>query len=214
MEGGIIYLARHGETHDSLENRMGGDSGLTERGIKQAENIAHILKDAPFHAIYCSPLRRATHTAQIIHEKHPGIPLRRRPELTEIDPGDMDGMLYDDFRKNFPELHDERRRDKYNWKFPCGESYASATERAAPIIEDLMQRMRGGGGPSLVVGHQGINRVIMGSLLELSEKTIPYITIPHDMAFMLDPQKKVMRISNGRIEQGYDINIGETVSDV
>lgn len=38
-----IYLCRHGESKDNLEGRLGGDSGLSQRG-RQVQPVAKSLK--------------------------------------------------------------------------------------------------------------------------------------------------------------------------
>ena len=39
-----LFLIRHGETFFNLENRIGGNSGLTEKGRVQAEALANYFK--------------------------------------------------------------------------------------------------------------------------------------------------------------------------
>lgn len=63
-----IYLIRHGESTDDLEDAYGGaaDFPLTDRGREQAREVAAALHGAPIQVIFSSPLRRASESAQII----------------------------------------------------------------------------------------------------------------------------------------------------
>ena len=63
-----ICIARHGESLDDIEDCYGGiaDFPLTDKGRKQARDLAHQLKEAKLQAIFSSPLVRARETADII----------------------------------------------------------------------------------------------------------------------------------------------------
>ena len=61
-----LYLVRHGETYYNLENRIGGDSGLTPKGQEQANKLAEYFckKRIPF--IFTSKKIRTVKTAEPI----------------------------------------------------------------------------------------------------------------------------------------------------
>lgn len=63
-----LYMIRHGETD---WNRSGKVQGLTDielnaKGIEQANQMKNMLKDVEFDICFCSPLKRARKTAEII----------------------------------------------------------------------------------------------------------------------------------------------------
>ena len=64
----IFYLVRHGEIESNIKKVYAGwsEEPLTERGVRQAEKAGELLKDKGIDALYCSPLRRAVQTAEII----------------------------------------------------------------------------------------------------------------------------------------------------
>lgn len=66
-----IYLVRHGEAEDDIEDCYGGiaDFPLTQRGREQAAVIADQLAGEGIAGIYSSPLARARETAEIIAER-------------------------------------------------------------------------------------------------------------------------------------------------
>src|SRR3989344_3464385 len=68
-----IYLVRHGEATDDVEDRYGGwsDDPLTERGRETARGLAKkIVRLSPKPTkIYSSPFKRAFETAEIIGDR-------------------------------------------------------------------------------------------------------------------------------------------------
>lgn len=63
-----IYMMRHGEALDDVEDCYGGiaDFPLTDLGRKQARKTAELLRTHGPSAMYTSPLKRAHETAEII----------------------------------------------------------------------------------------------------------------------------------------------------
>ena len=177
-----LYLVRHGQTAFNLQDRLGGDSELTEEGIRQARRLALYLSRFKIDRIYCSTLKRSIQTARIIQEYQPKARFIQRADLVEISSGSLDSFTYTEFEKKIPEAFEARRRDKYHWAFPGGESYASALERVRPFLAYLSAEP----GLSMVVGHQGINRVILGALLELTQNEIPFLDTPNDVLFEIN----------------------------
>ena len=66
-----IYITRHGEALDDIEDCYGGiaDFPLTDTGRDQAASVADRLQNEGIQAIFSSPLERARETAEIIASK-------------------------------------------------------------------------------------------------------------------------------------------------
>ena len=62
-----LYIARHGQTDWNVQHKAQGrtDIPLNDIGKKQAAELRNQIKDIEFDAVYASPLKRATETAQI-----------------------------------------------------------------------------------------------------------------------------------------------------
>jgi len=80
-----IIFVRHGQT---LWNELGKYQGhtdvpLSKTGIEQAYKVAKRLKQEKVDAIYCSDLKRAKQTAEIIALEH-NLPIITKPEFREI----------------------------------------------------------------------------------------------------------------------------------
>lgn len=63
-----IYLVRHGQTYYNIYNKLQGwsNSPLTDKGKKDAVQVANKLKDTHFDAAFCSDLPRAIETCRTI----------------------------------------------------------------------------------------------------------------------------------------------------
>ena len=63
-----LILIRHRESNSNVQGKFCGfkDVSLTEKGIWQAERMAYRLKGVQVEAVYCSYLKRAHCTAEII----------------------------------------------------------------------------------------------------------------------------------------------------
>ena len=63
-----LYLIRHGEVAEEYRNSYYGqmDVPLSEKGLKQSEDVARRLSDIAFDAIYSSDLSRASVLASLL----------------------------------------------------------------------------------------------------------------------------------------------------
>jgi broad specificity phosphatase PhoE len=92
-----LMLVRHGETVGNLEQIAHGrsESPLNERGVRQAEITARMLRDweRDYHRVITSPLSRAHHTGQKIAALLE-LPIEIHHDLTEASLGDWEGVTY------------------------------------------------------------------------------------------------------------------------
>ena len=65
-----IFVVRNGQTEWNVMKKMQGaaDIELNEKGLSQASDTADMLRDLAFDIIFCSPLKRAKQTAEIIND--------------------------------------------------------------------------------------------------------------------------------------------------
>jgi probable phosphoglycerate mutase len=180
-----VFLARHAQTQWNLERRRQGllDSPLTEAGIAQARRHAELLQGRDIDAVFTSPLGRAIQTARIIAE-----PLRLRvevvTELAELDHGAFSGLVDEQIDARFPGARARRAADKYEWRFPGGESYADADARVARALQRIGRR------PArrpLLVSHEMVGRLLQRHLLGLDPQTALARSHPHDVVYEIDP---------------------------
>lgn len=159
-----IYLLRHGAIRSHAgRNRFIGQSDipLSGEGARQARKLAENLSETPISAIFCSDLGRSLRTAEIIARPHRLQPCVRE-ELREINLGEWDGLAFDVIRRRCPEQFEERGRDMVHFRPPAGESFLDCAMRVLPVFFDIV---RSASGNVVIVGHAGINRIILCRVL-------------------------------------------------
>jgi len=177
-----LYLVRHGQTYFNLENRIGGDSELTDRGMQQARDLAEHFKNTDIHYVFTSTKKRTLAIAEEIKKQIPSIEIFPFEEFDEINTGDCDSITYDELRLNYPDLYETRLKDKYNFMYPNGESYRTLKERVQLGLKKALF-LSSDSGNIMILGHRGVNRIIL-SLFEFRDvEDVPYIYIPQDKYF-------------------------------
>ena len=172
-----IYLARHCSVwHQGDVKRFIGhtDLPLSTLGLQQAEMLAEKLQHIPFTAIYCSDLRRSVETARIIGKFH-GIEPVAISSFREIGLGEWEGLPVDEVRQRYPDEYEQRGRDFANFRAPGGESFLDCASRVMPA---LYEALRSTHGDILIVGHAGMNRILICRILGKSLNEL--FDIPQD----------------------------------
>jgi len=97
-----LILIRHGESDGNVQGRFSGfkDVELTKKGIWQAERLAYRLKEVPVDSVYCSDLKRAHHTAEIIFRDR-GIDIITSSNLREINFGIWEGYTFEEVKSKY-----------------------------------------------------------------------------------------------------------------
>lgn len=177
-----IYLSRHGESQWNVTGQLGGDPPLTNRGQIYAQCLARFMdneftnKGKALPQVWTSQLQRTRQTVHLIPSMH-----MRWRALNEIDAGICEGLTYDTVAKQYPQVAQERKRDKLRYRYPGGESYVDVIHRLEPVILEI-ERQRG---PVLIVAHNAIIRAIYAYLIGKPQDQCPYIDIPLHTVFKL-----------------------------
>ena len=174
-----LYLVRHGESYHNLENRIGGDSPLTEKGLAQAQSLADYFRDKPVPYIFTSEKSRAMQYATSLIADHPDSVLMALPELDEIDAGVCEGLTYEEINERYPREFTARAQDKYNYVYPGGEGYITMHERVNRGFRKALF-LSGAAPGTLIIGHQAVNRVILSLFLYRRTADVPYIYVPQN----------------------------------
>lgn len=193
---GTLLLARHGETEWNLTGRIMGhkDSQVTAKGLSKIRICADMLKNHGVSRIVSSPLGRAALSA-CLYSEILSIPLYFNPNLCELSAGAWQGK----FRR---ELSSDDRPFRATWsdRPPNGESYADAEDRAALFLQAMLSYHRDS---VLVIGHAGINKVILKIRLNLKPDDAIKLMFPHEFIYRIDPSDQVMLLdpdnSDGKI---------------
>jgi 2,3-bisphosphoglycerate-dependent phosphoglycerate mutase len=153
-----LYFVRHGESEANLLRQFsnrGRKHPLTERGRKQAEQLADALCTELITHIYTSPLLRATETALILATTL-GVSVTVHDALREYDCGILEGRadaagwaLYTEVQEAWLAHGDWDRRVE------GGESFWDMQARFVPFVLDLVERQRQGEA-YVLIGHGGL----------------------------------------------------------
>ncbi len=101
---------------------------VSKDGILKSKKLAEYfkMKDA---IILISGKKRAIQTADFFLQ--PKIKLK---ELNEINSGICDSLSYGEISEKYPEIHKSRNKDKFNFRYPDGESYRDLILRVKSVI--------------------------------------------------------------------------------
>lgn len=197
-----IYLSRHGQSQYNKLGKIGGDSALSEAGEEYAVGLAkyakeHILVDniegikgnCQHARLFTSSLRRTQLTARhISHDKLDDGWIVMRPKvlrnLDEIYAGIFDGYTYKEIKEIAPDEFKARSANKLTYRYPRGESYLDVIDRLVPVIQEVERTQD----PILIVGHQGILRIIYAYFMDMPREKAPFVKIPLNTVIKLIPE--------------------------
>ena len=154
----IWYSVRHGEIDSNLKKVYAGWSQerLTERGVLQAEEAGEALKGEGIDALYCSPLKRAVQTAEII-----GKAINRELVLDdhfrEMKLGLWEGLSEDEIENAYPEEWRLWNTRPAELVLEGRETLRELQER---VLEGIRRRRCQRSGKVVVVTHVAIIRVL------------------------------------------------------
>jgi len=194
-----LYLIRHGETFFNTENRIGGDSELTEKGLAQARDLAHFFRNKEVPLIFTSDKKRTVQTAEPIKALQKKCTIIQLPEFNEIDSGICEGMSYSEIRDKYPFIYSDRKKDKYSYIYPDGEGYATMKERIDRGINKVLYLSKSSSN-IMIIGHRAANRMILSHFLFRREEDVPYIYIPQDKFYFISvtQNKKLFELKKYR----------------
>ncbi|XP_034732140.1 6-phosphofructo-2-kinase/fructose-2,6-bisphosphatase 1 isoform X4 [Etheostoma cragini] len=174
-----IYLSRHGESELNLLGRIGGDSGLSPRGQKYANELAAFIRGQNIRElkVWTSHMKRTIQTAEAL-----GVQYEQWKALNEIDAGVCEELTYEEIQQNLPEEFALRDQDKYRYRYPKGESYEDLVHRLEPVIMEL-ERLEN----VLVICHQAVFRCLLAYFLDKPADELPYLRCPLHTVLKLTP---------------------------
>jgi broad specificity phosphatase PhoE len=128
---------------------------LTSQLCRTRMTARPILEDS--HFVTQSGMRR-THTAL----------------LNEISAGVFDGYTAEDIRREAPDEHSARAKDKLRYRYPKGESYLDVAQRVKAVAMEIEREKR----PTLVIAHQAVLRTMLAFFQGVSLEDMPRLEIP------------------------------------
>lgn len=174
-----IYLCRHGESDLNIKGRIGGDSGLSDRGKEFAKRLRNFLQEQNIKnlKVWTSQMKRTIQTAEIL-----GVSYEQWKSLNEIDAGVCEEMMYEEIQERYPLEFALRDQDKYRYRYPKGESYEDLVQRLEPVIMELERQEN-----VLVICHQAVLRCLLAYFLDKTADELPYLKCPLHTVLKLTP---------------------------
>jgi probable phosphoglycerate mutase len=162
----VVYLARHGETAWSLSGQHTGltDIPLTERGERNARQLANRLKGMTFVKVFTSPLQRAMRTCELAGFRAVAEVL---PDLVEWNYGNFEGRRTAEIQSQHPGWN------VFRDGCPGGESPAQIGERADRVVH----RVRSIPGNVLLFSSGHFLRVLAARWLGLATDAGKYVLL-------------------------------------
>lgn len=194
-----LYLVRHGQVagYDRYPVYGHTDVEITEVGRLQMGNLAERLRLSDLGGIFSSDLKRSLLGAQVI-ARHHDVPLRVLPDFREIYFGSWEGLTLGEIRERYAEALEERQKDIVVFKPPGnGESFGELSSRVITCLRDILSKNRGKN--ILLVGHGGVNRVILCHALGLELSRLFNLHQDYGCLNIIDyfPDNTVVRLING-----------------
>ncbi len=194
-----LYMVRHGQVAGYEQFPVYGqtDVDMTEVGIVQMEHLAERLRLVSLGAIYSSDLKRSVKGARIIARYH-DAPLYVRPELREMNLGAWEGLTLSELRERYPGELEKRKADLVNYQIPGeGETISRLSKRIMTCFQNILNEHKGN--DILLVGHGGVNRIILCNALGLDLTRMYNIQQDYGCLNTIDyfPDSTLVRLING-----------------
>ncbi len=198
---GKLVILRHGESVWNKKGVFTGwvNIGLSEKGVKEAEDAGEKMKEIAFDVVYASKLIRTQMTVAIVLAKNRAtkiaifegpskweksygegdfIRVIESEALNERCYGKLQGLNKEAVKKEFGEEQFLLWRRSYDHPPPEGESLKMTIERALPYCEkEIFPRVRKGE-TVLVCAHGNSIRGMMMYLNKLTPEEVVKLEIP------------------------------------
>jgi broad specificity phosphatase PhoE len=165
VTGVSAWYIRHGHNPANQTAELSckvTDYPLTGLGVTQATTLAGQLARHPAPAaIYASPLRRATQTAEIIASRIGGT-VQVIEDLRELNVGGLDGRRDKQAWARYRQVLDDWHAGRHETAFPGGENYQQMAARLASAFSHALRHPAGS--RVLFIGHGGIIRAAIPAI--------------------------------------------------
>ena len=187
-----IYLARHGRLDKDPERSYVGqtDYPLSSSGRAQAEVLQDALAGIKFSRIVSSDLQRTLATAEIIAQGQ-DVDVEKNPAFREVSLGAWEGVRVTDIKTRHPQAYEARGLDLAGHRPPGGESFEDVSRRALPAFDRLRES---GPGPTLIVTHVGVIRVLLCRVLGMPLNNLFRLTQDYGAYSLLQFHKGTYRL--------------------
>lgn len=148
-------------------------------------------------AVYCSDLRRAVRSAEIIGARYELDPIRV-PALRERDFGIWEGMTFNGIKDKHPLEFEAWMTNPLEHRPTGGENTMEVGRRVAAAIEEIVRRHPGDA--VAVVAHGGVNRVFLCQVMKIPLENLFTIEQDHGSVNIIEfgDGYTLVKLMNGR----------------
>lgn len=156
----ILTLVRHGEPARDTPEAERADPPLSDAGRLELEVARALVEIDGYDAVYCSPLRRARESADLLA---PGVELRIDPDLAEFDRDTQEYLHWEDGAGAYQPYLDGDLT-------PWGTTLVEFRARIGAVVERMRRECPEG--RVLAVTHGGVINNFIAMLLESDRTSI------------------------------------------
>lgn len=174
-----LYLIRHGSTEATDTGKVCGhlDLDMTPGGILEIEDAADWFRGVEIDGIFCSPLKRAMQTADIIAKATDVPTYFKHSGLSEKQEGEWEGKTYWQIRDADPKHWEKWSKDPIKHGAPNGESVKDFVARVGRALDDILKNHNKGNKLALVT-HAGVIKAIIMHALNIPIENFFRIEVP------------------------------------
>jgi 2,3-bisphosphoglycerate-dependent phosphoglycerate mutase len=185
-----LFVFRHAETFDNSRGVFSGwrDSGLTLKGLSQAQEIAEQLKRQQIDYAFTSHLRRARKTLEIVLQDRPQVPVFTDDRLIERCYGLLQGKHKRKIEHEKPGWYAQIHRG-YGLAPPEGESLEMVEKRVIPFLEQLREWLKQNPGNVAISCHNNSIRSFRRVFENLSIAQMCKLESAQDCAIIYETQQ-------------------------
>ena len=163
-----VIIVRHGQSTYNAKKMIQGrcdESILTEPGIADAQKVGAALKGIKIDGFYCSPLKRAKQTAEIIHSYLENPPeLNSTEKLIEVDLPLWEKQTKQDVAEKYADDYRMWKQQPHQFKMVLGDGtehypVLSLYQQAKEFWQEIIPQYQGK--TLLITAHNGINRCLI-----------------------------------------------------
>ena len=158
----MLYIIRHGRTDWNDLHKLQGrtDTSLNEDGIRMAREAAVQYRDVHFDICFCSPLKRAKQTVEILLRDR-DVPVVFDDRLMEMCFGSSEGEVDCHINPSSPVYKFFKDPADYDTPPEGAESMKELFERTGEFLKEKVYPLLAEGKDVLIVGHGAMNSSIV-----------------------------------------------------
>lgn len=179
-----LLLMRHGKTYNP-ENRCYGwrDVPLADEGRAAVAETAQQWADVSIDAVIASDFSRTIESAVPFAEAR-GLKVEAFPALREINFGDIEGLVFAEVERQFPETAAHWISNPETVRFPGGECFEEVCRRVNGWLDGWLAGNEGK--TALAVVHSGTIRALLRRMTGCEPHATLMVKIAYGDAFLCD----------------------------